>query len=79
MVSTVKIWNYLVVEQHASGWSSVGDSGLALEPSQRLPEVLSAAGERGWELAGSGPGSDGAMYIFKRAVDIGEDASRDTD
>lgn len=74
------IWNYLVVEQLSSGWKAVGDSSLTFKKGNSLGEVLGAAGEKGWELAAaSGPGSDGAVYIFKRPVDIGEDASSDTD
>jgi hypothetical protein len=76
----VVIWNYLVVEQVSSGWNVVGDAGLAIKKSNSLGEVLGAAGEKGWELAAaSGPGSEGAVYIFKRPVDIGEDVSSDTD
>ncbi len=79
-MSIVVIWNYLVVEQLSSGWNAVGDSSLAFKKSNSLGEVLGAAGEKGWELAAaSGIASEGAVYIFKRPVDIGEDASSDTD
>ena len=69
------IWTYLVVEQQSFGWSVTGDSSLAFGEGDGLAAVLTAAGERGWELAvAPGAASAGAVYIFKRPADIGEDA-----
>ena len=74
------IWTYLVVGQQPSGWNAVGDSSLAVEKGHALADILQAAGEKGWELSAvSSDGSSGPVYIFKRPVDIGEDASSDTD
>ena len=72
----MQIWSYLVVTHPAStGWHAAGDSSLRFAAGDALDAVLSQAGERGWELvAGAGTHGPGAQYIFKRPVDIGEDA-----
>jgi hypothetical protein len=71
------IWTYLVVEQQSSGWSLTGDSSLSFAEGDGLAAVLTAAGERGWELAvAPSAATTGTVYIFKRPADIGEDASR---
>jgi hypothetical protein len=70
------IWTYLVVEQQNSGWSVTGDSGFSFGEAAGLTDVLTAVGEKGWELAGiAGAAPSGSVYIFKRPADIGEDAS----
>jgi hypothetical protein len=75
-VGYMVIWAYLVVERQNPGWSVTGDLNLSFGDQDGLADVLNAAGERGWELANApaAPSSD-AVYIFKRPVDVGEDAS----
>lgn len=69
------IWSYLVIEQRNAGWSVAGDSTLSFGDQVTLTEVLNAAGEKGWELTGLTAANAGAVtYVFKRQVDIGEDA-----
>jgi hypothetical protein len=69
------IWSYLVIVQGNSGWVVAGDSSLSFDDQVSLADVLNAAGERGWELTGGLPaGSGGTTFIFKRPVDIGEEA-----
>lgn len=69
------IWSYLVIEQRNPGWSVAGDSSLSFGDQVALADVLNAAGEKGWELTGlCGASSGGVTHIFKRQVDIGEQA-----
>ena len=69
------IWSYLVIVHGNPGWAVAGDSSLSFGHQVSLADVLNAAGERGWELTGGLPASSGgATFIFKRPVDIGEEA-----
>jgi hypothetical protein len=69
------IWSYLVLVQGPPGWVVAGDSSLSFDDQLPLADVLNAAGEKGWELtAGLPASSGGTTLVFKRPVDIGEEA-----